>query len=273
MSETDVARALQVARQRLEMVGVPDPARDASALFVALAETTVGSGDTMPTDIAEVFEQAVQRRLRREPVSHITGKRAFWMHDFIVTADVLDPRPDTETLVEQAISRPVGRVLDLGTGSGCILASILYEQPDATGIGTDVSDAALAVAERNMAVAGVAERTSLVKSDWFASVGGRFDLIVSNPPYIAADEMAGLSPEVLHEPQIALTPGGDGLDAYRTITGDALAHLSPGGRLLVEIGAGQGVAVSTLFRAAKLRNVKVFDDMNGKNRVVSGENL
>lgn len=271
MSETDVGRALHAARHRLELVGIPDPARDASALFAAVADQSLGDNDTMPADVAEAYERAVQRRIRREPVSHITGRRAFWMHDFIVTPDVLDPRPDTESLVEAAQSAPFETVLDLGTGSGCVLASLLYQMPQATGVGTDISDPALAVAARNLRVAKVEARGTLLQSDWLQSVTGIFDLIVSNPPYITDAEMADLSPEVLHEPHIALTPGGDGLDAYRIICRDAPAHLVPGGRLLVEIGAGQGEAVIGLFRASNLTNLRLLTDINGKNRVVSGE--
>ena len=271
MNETDVARAMHSARQRMELVGIPDPARDASALFLAVAEDAVGSGDTMPPDIADAYERAIRRRLRREPVSHITGRRAFWMHDFIVNADVLDPRPDTETLIETALQTKFTNVLDLGTGSGCILLSLLYEQTEAAGLGTDISDDALKVAAQNAAVVGVADRVTFLNSDWLASVEGTFDLIISNPPYIAASEMADLSPEVLHEPHLALTPGGDGLDAYRTIARDASAYLTSGGRLLVEIGATQADDVSALFHKAGLTNVAVKCDLNGKDRVVSAE--
>ena len=174
MNETDVARAMHSARQRMELVGIPDPARDASALFLAVAEDAVGSGDTMPPDIADAYERAIRRRLGREPVSHITGRRAFWMHDFIVTADVLDPRPDTETLVEAALQTKFTNVLDLGTGSGCILLSLLYEQTEAAGLGTDISDDALKVAAQNAAVVGVADRVTFLNSDWLASVEGTF---------------------------------------------------------------------------------------------------
>ena len=179
--------------------------------------------------------------------------------------------PDTETLVDVALARPVARVLDLGTGSGCILASLLHEMPDATGTGTDISGAALSVAARNLEIAGVTGRATLLRSDWFGTVTGTFDLIVSNPPYISAAEMNDLSPEVLHEPHIALTPGGDGLDAYRILARDAPSHLEVGGRLIVEIGAGQAAAVHDFFAAASLREIRVRDDINGKNRVISAE--
>lgn len=242
----------------LRAAGVPDAARDVARLRDAAA-----------TDAA--FDALIRRRAGRVPMSHITGRRAFWMHDFIVTPDVLDPRPDTETLVEAALSAPFDTVLDLGTGSGCILLSLLHERPAAGGTGTDLSDAALAVARRNADLVGVAERVTFRASDWLAGVTGTFDLIVSNPPYITGAEMAELSPEVLHEPHLALSPGGDGLDAYRILCRDAPAHLTPGGRLMVEIGAGQGAAVTGLFQAANLVNIRILDDLNGKNRVVSGE--
>lgn len=271
MSETGVARAIADARRRFELVGIPDPARDASALFQHVADQAVGSGDTMLPEVADRYARAVARRVRREPVSHITGRRAFWMHDFEVTADVLDPRPDTETLVDAARALPFKRVLDLGTGSGCILLSLLYEQPDATGLGTDVSEAALAVARRNANRVSVAPRSEFQVSDWLAQVQGSFDLIVSNPPYISAAEMADLSPEVLHEPHLALTPGGDGLDAYRIIARAAPAHLTPGGRLMVEIGGTQAESVSMLFAAAGLTDISVLRDLPGKERVVSAE--
>ncbi|MGB3406234.1 MAG: peptide chain release factor N(5)-glutamine methyltransferase, partial [Jannaschia sp.] len=134
-AETDVARAMAEARRKFELVGIPDPGRDASALFLSVAEEAVGSGDTMPPDVAVAYARAVARRVAREPVSHITGRRAFWMHDFEVTPDVLDPRPDTETLVEEACAVPFRQILDLGTGSGCVLLSILYERPGARGTG------------------------------------------------------------------------------------------------------------------------------------------
>ncbi|MDJ0638032.1 MAG: peptide chain release factor N(5)-glutamine methyltransferase [Paracoccaceae bacterium] len=216
------------------------------------------------------FEEAIRQRAARVPVSQILGRRAFWRHEFRVTPDVLDPRPETETLVELALQEPFRKVLDLGTGSGCIVISLLAERPEARGIGTDVSERAVLVAGENAMAAGVADRLVLPLSDWFEDVGGRFDLIVSNPPYIAADEMAGLEPEVRdHEPRAALTDEGDGLSAYRIIAAKAGDHLTPGGRVLVEIGASQGQAVSELFRAAGLEDVRVHPDLDGRDRVVS----
>lgn len=256
---------------RLRAAGVPDPERDARRLFdwafEGVAEEEIGDAQGNWA----LFDDAIDRRARRVPVAHIVGRRAFWKHAFEVTPDVLDPRPETETLVEAALAAPFGRVLDLGTGSGCILLSLLAERPAATGLGTDVSEAALAVAMRNARRVGVADRAAFRRADWLEGIAGPFDLIVSNPPYIAEAEMADLSPEVLREPRLALTPGGDGLDAYRAIARAAPARLVPGGRLLVEVGATQAAAVRGLFGAAELVETTTFRDLDGRERVVSGK--
>ena len=216
--------------------GVPDPQREARILWRAAA------------DEAAYFENIAERAKRR-PMSHILGYRDFYKHRFIVTPDVLDPRPDTETLIEAALQVPFARVLDLGTGSGCILLSLLAERGDAKGIGTDVSGPALAVARRNAEALELHTRADLLISNWYAAVDGQFDLIVSNPPYVAFDEMDDLQPEVrLFEPFSALTDGADGLSAYRVIIAGAPAHLRDGGSLIVEIGPTQGQAVQQMIR-------------------------
>lgn len=263
------------ATARLRAAGVADPAGDYRRLFVWAYEKGAAGGsqsaDAPNSMTVSVLKDAVGKRCQRVPVSRITGTRAFWKGEFLVTDAVLDPRPETETLVELALHEPFGKVLDLGTGSGCILVSLLSERPEARGVGTDISDAALLVAGENAARAGVADRIVLPVSDWFADTGGRYDLIVSNPPYIAAEEMAALEPEVRdHEPQKALTDGADGLTAYRIIAGSVLDHLRPGGRILVEIGPTQGEAVMRLFRTAGLEDVAVHPDLDGRDRVVSG---
>lgn len=224
-----------------------------------------------PADVSR-FEYFIRRRMMREPVARILGRRLFWGRSFEVTADVLDPRPETETLVSLALGRAATQVLDLGTGSGCILASLLAEWPGATGTGTDISGAALSVARRNADRHGLGARADFLLSDWFSAVEGRFDLILSNPPYIAATEMPALAPEVHdHDPQIALTPGGDGLSPYRAIAAGAGAHLVDGGRLMVEIGPTQGAEVASFLSAAGFAAVAVHPDMDGRDRVVTAE--
>ncbi|MCC6520333.1 MAG: peptide chain release factor N(5)-glutamine methyltransferase, partial [Tabrizicola sp.] len=213
---------------------------------------------------------ALVARIARQPVAQITGRRLFWGLSFRVTRDVLDPRPETETLVAEALKVPFLKVLDLGTGTGCILLSCLKGMPMARGLGTDISDAALQVAVGNTRDLGLEARARFRKSDWFGQVTGAFDLIVSNPPYIAAEEMPALAPEVRDwEPHLALTPGGDGLDAYRTIARGAGARLLPGGRLLVEIGPTQGQAVAALFEAEGFAAIRILPDMDGRDRVVA----
>ncbi len=247
---------LQEAAEHLRAAGIdPGEARKLSRL----AEET-----------ASDFADLVRRRAAHEPFSHIAGYRDFWKHRFKVNRHVLDPRPETETLVELALSEPFDKVLDLGTGSGCIVISLLAERPTAKGVGTDISEQGILVAGDNAAAVGVADRLVLPLSDWFEDVGGQYDLIVSNPPYIAAEEMAGLSPDVReYEPHAALTDGADGLTAYRKIAAGAPNHLRPGGRLLVEIGPTQGEAVCEIFRSAGLADARVHPDLDGRDRVVT----
>ena len=270
MSTTRAALAQAVAD--LRAAGVDDPARDARWLLAhVLGLSPDRLSIDMPDDLgtaAAPFAQAIARRAAREPVSHITGRRFFWGQMFRVSADVLDPRPETEELVAEGLRAPFARVLDLGTGSGCVLLSLLAEREGATGLGVDLSPAALAVARQNRAELELEGRAELTASDWFAAVEGQFDLIVSNPPYITEAEMAELSPEVRREPTMALTPGGDGLAAYRAIAQGALAHLSPGGRLAVEIGWRQGPDVVGIFRQAGLEDVSIRTDLDGRDRVV-----
>jgi release factor glutamine methyltransferase len=267
--------ALRLAVPRLAAAGVEDAARDARvllahALGVAADRMTLHLPDEMTEPQTQAYEEALQAREARQPVAQITGRRLFWGQWFRVTRDTLDPRPDTETLVAEALTQPFLKVLDLGTGTGCILLSCLKGMPMARGVGVDVSEVALAVAAENSWDLGLQARAKFVQSNWFDKVSGAFDLIVSNPPYIAADEMPALAPEVRDwEPHLALTPGGDGLGAYRAIARGALARLMPGGRLLVEIGPTQGAAVSALFAAAGMDGIRVLPDMDGRDRVVS----
>ena len=271
-----VAEAIRAGVHQLSDAGIASPARDARWLMAASLDIprdrlTLHLNDTVSAEAASKYAAHLRNRANRMPVSRIVGKREFWGRAFEVTPATLDPRPETETLVELALSEPFSRVLDLGTGTGCILISLLAERPEATGVGTDISEEAVLVAGENAERHGVADRLILPLSDWYTDIGGRFDLIVSNPPYIALEEMDGLSPEVRdHDPRSALTDEGDGLTAYRRIAEDALNHLAPGGRLLVEIGPTQAVAVSEILWQAGLESVKVSPDLDGRDRVVSG---
>ncbi|WP_170402643.1 peptide chain release factor N(5)-glutamine methyltransferase [Ruegeria arenilitoris] len=268
------AQAMVAATARLRAAGVDDPARDARVLLahaarIEASRVTLIAPEELSPEIAERYELLVSLRAIRVPVSHLLGEREFYGRRFRVSRDVLDPRPETEALIEAALSQPFDRVLDLGVGSGCILITLLAERTSATGLGVDLSEAACLQASANAVAHGVQDRAEIQRSDWFENIGGHFDLIVSNPPYIALDEMDGLSPEVReHEPRLALTDEADGLDAYRRIAAGAPDHLVPGGRLLVEIGPTQAQAVSALFDAAGLADIRVVPDLDGRDRVV-----
>ena len=269
------AEALAAASARLRAAGVDDPARDARLLLAHAASidasrvTLIAPEDIAP-EVEERFDRLVSLRAIRVPVSQLIGQRAFYGRDFKVSRDVLDPRPETETLIGLALGEPFARVLDLGTGSGCILVSLLAERPGATGLGVDLSPAACALAAENAARHGIGGRARFAVSNWFDGIDGRFDLVVANPPYIALSEMAGLADEVRrHEPELALTDGGDGLGAYRAIAGGLAGHLAPGGRVLLEIGPTQGAAVSALLVAAGLGSIRLHPDLDGRDRVVA----
>ena len=271
-----VAEAIKSGTERLSEAGIASPARDvrwlmAASLGIPKDRLTLRLGEPLSGVAASKFAEYLRSRADRMPVSRIIGEREFWGRTFEVTPATLDPRPETETLVELALSEPFSRVLDLGTGTGCILISLLAERPEATGVGTDISEEAVLVAGANAERHGVADRLILPLSDWYTDIGGRFELIVSNPPYIALDEMSGLAPEVRdHDPRIAFTDEDDGLTAYRRIAEKALDHLTPGGRLLAEIGPTQAVAVTGLFRQAGFDSVDVSPDLDGRDRVVTG---
>ncbi len=275
---TTAAQAMVAATARLRAAGVDDPARDARVLLahaarIEAARVTLIAPEELSHEVAERYDQLISLRAIRVPVSHLIGERDFYGRRFKVSADVLDPRPETETLIEAALSEPFERVLDLGVGSGCILVTLLAEQQGALGLGVDLSEAACLQASANAVLHRVEARADIRQSDWFSAVKGQFDLIVSNPPYIALNEMDDLSEEVReHEPQMALTDGADGLSAYRLICAGLGRHLAQGGRVLVEIGPTQGAAVAEMMRAAGLVKVTVLPDLDGRDRVVLGRN-
>ena len=278
---SSLRQLLAVAAARLGAAGLPDPGREARLLVAHAAgieaeRLTLELGQPPETGTEERLAPLLAARIAGQPMAQILGWRDFWAHRFIVTPDVLDPRPETETLIAAALEAPFARLLDLGTGSGAILLSLLAARPAATGLGTDLSEAALDVARRNAAALGLTGRTSFLQADWFNGVTGRFDLIVSNPPYIAGSEMAGLDPTVRDwEPRLALTPdpdaSGDGLAAYRAIAAGVLACIAPGGRVMLEIGPSQGAAVAGILADAGLASVSIRADLDGRDRVVTAE--
>ena len=265
------------ATARLRAAGIPDPARDARLLLahaasVDAARITLIAPEDIAPDIEERFDRLIALRAVRVPVSQLIGERAFYGRGFKISREVLDPRPETETLIEAALARPFERVLDLGIGSGCILVTLLAERGSATGVGVDISEAACLQASANAVQLGVADRAHIAMSNWFEAVEGRFDLIVANPPYLAAHEMAGVQPELQdHEPHIALTDGADGLSAYRVIASSAQGYLTAEGRVLVEIGATQGPDVTRIFQQNGWAEVSILQDLDRRDRVISAE--
>ena len=283
------------ATRRLAPVAGDCAPIDAEILFLAATgwdkARLVGEGRLVPDPQAAVrFAAFVARRQTGEPVAYIVGTQQFWGLEFHVTPATLIPRPDSETLVEAALAHlPNDRTLhiaDLGTGTGCILLSVLHERPRASGIGVDVSQQALAVAAANAARLGLAGRARFLHSDWYAALPVRetnraaddekrpedaegFDAILSNPPYIPTNDIAALMPDVRdYEPRPALDGGADGLDAYRIIAEGAAARLRAGGLLAVEVGIGQAADVAALFKAAGLCHGSVRRDLAGMERVV-----
>ena len=256
----------------LAEAGIDQSRRDAQILLADVCGCET-SGlmllDDVSTEQAARFHQMIEARAAFQPISQIIGYREFWGRRFRVTPDVLDPRPETETLIEQALKVGGQRILDLGTGSGAIALTLACELPSAEVTATDISDVALEIARENAVQLG-AERVNFLRTDWWDGLSGAFDLIVSNPPYITASEMEILSPDVKNwEPHLALTPGGDGLNSYRQIAAQLSNYLAPGGTALFEIGHEQGAAVSEIFLDAGCSSVQIFSDLGGRDRVVA----
>lgn len=275
---TTAAVAMATATAKLRAAGVPDPARDARILLahaasVDAARVTLIAPEEIAPEISERYEHLISLRAVRVPVSHLVGERAFYGRGFKISREVLDPRPETESLIEAALAQPFERVLDLGTGSGCILVTLLAERESTTGVAVDLSEGACLQASANAVLHGVQARTQVLQSDWFDAVEGRFDLIVSNPPYLAQAEMADIAPELaLHEPAMALTDGADGLSVYRLIAGRAQEYLSAQGLVMAEIGWKQGPEVHAIFKAAGWADVAILPDLDGRDRVICAQN-
>jgi release factor glutamine methyltransferase len=273
---TRVATVLAALRERLG-VASSSPALDAEVLVAHVLGTRRAALAADPARLlapqeALALESLARRRLAGEPVAYLTGRREFWSLELEVTPDVLVPRPETEFVVERALAAIASRerpaVLDLGTGSGAIAAAIAHERPDAQVTATDASAAALAVASRNAARLGL-RNLRLLEGSWFGPLGGsRFDAIASNPPYVATGDPALAA--LAHEPREALAAGPDGLDALTAICAGALAHLAPGGILVLEHGARQAAAVRGLLAAAGFAGIATRSDLAGLERVTDG---
>ncbi|MBC7905973.1 MAG: peptide chain release factor N(5)-glutamine methyltransferase [Rhodospirillaceae bacterium] len=271
--------AARIIAERLRGVGIDSHRLDARLLVAEVLGVEANTVFTRP-DMALTPDQAARletlsnRRLAREPMSHILGRRGFWTLNLRVTADTLDPRGDTETLIEAVLSRIADRhaplrVVDFGTGTGAILLSLLSELPNATGVGVDKSPAALAVACENAESNGLGARTEFLLSDWGRDLDERFNVIVSNPPYIPDQDIDGLEPEVAaFEPRLALAGGPDGLDCYRVLIPHMARLLAPGGIAAVEVGMGQADPVASLFTDAGLVVGAVASDLAGIERCV-----
>lgn len=259
----------------LGAAGIENPWREARLLLAhatGVSETTLIGYPERPVEAAESFCALVTRRTLHEPMSHLLGRREFWSLEFEVTADTLDPRPDSETIVEAALdaigesTKPV-RILDLGTGTACLLAALLHELPAAWGVGVDRSAATAAVARRNLQRLGLAQRGQIVVADWAAPLDGRFDLIVSNPPYIPSGDIPSLQPEVAQfDPVMALDGGADGLDPYRRLFPEVPRTLAPDGVVLLEFGVGQRDALTALAAANGLAVQSTRADLAGRPR-------
>jgi release factor glutamine methyltransferase len=270
------------AAQSLRQAGVETPELDARLLLCHAAglshEAYIGNAcQALRPEAGAALDAAIARRLKREPVSRIVGIREFYGRAFLVDRHTLDPRPDTETLTEAALAHvdraglrhaPL-KVLDLGTGTGCILITLLVELPEAEGVGIDLSPEALALAAANAERLGVASRAGFVLSDWLDAVRGRFDLVLANPPYLAESELGTLAGEVLlYDPMLALYGGEDGLDAYRRIAAGADRVLTEAGRLLLEIGPFQVDPVTEILQEAGLETDAIKHDLARRPRVV-----
>jgi len=277
----NLVQAWTHAKKTLEGAGLAGPVIDARLLVEAAADATRTDIVTDPYRPLSPQQEAtlqdyLTRRMKREPVSHILGRKGFWKIMLNVNRDVLTPRPDTKTVVDVVLKQTPEHgafsILDLGVGSGAILLAILAERPAAKGLGVDVSEEALAVARDNAAHLGLAGRVALLRGDWTEGLAdASFDVVVSNPPYIASDVLETLEPEVRDwEPRLALEGGADGLDAYRRLAPEILRVLKPGGIFAVEIGYDQKDAVEALFREAGAGDVRTIRDLADRDRVVAG---
>jgi release factor glutamine methyltransferase len=265
-----------LGRERLKEVGISGSARESKKILAFVTNNEYSDLNwinefKISQDLSHKFNTLIERRVSGEPISKIIGKKLFFNSEFFVNENVLDPRPETEAVVLVALEENFSTLLDLGTGTGCILISLLKERPNSVGVSVDISKECLTVAKINAKTNGVLERVKFFQSDWFSNVSSKFDLIVSNPPYIGLSELDGLSREVTNfDPKVALFGGGDGLKCYKAIFKDVVNFLNPGGRFITEVGYAQSSIVKKLFFNSGLTDIKVTKDLDHINRVVSG---
>jgi release factor glutamine methyltransferase len=275
-----VRLVLAQAKERLQDVGVETAVLDSRVLLARAmnCEQTwfyTNPDAEVPDDDLFRFTEMLGHREQRIPVFHILGEREFWSRSFHVSSDVLTPRPDSETLIKAVLDhvsdqKNTLRVLDLGTGSGCLLLTLLAELPDATGTGVDVSEAALCVAKRNAEQLGSEDRVSWVRGEWEVDLDGAFDIVISNPPYIESRDLADLEPEVVtYEPRLALDGGADGLDAYRRILARVKDVMTDEAAVFFEIGCGQAETVAQIAYDEGLEQHVIRHDLSGAARVLS----
>ena len=271
---TTLAHILQNATRQLRDADVSEPIRDARILLAHAAQIDykdlpLVSHDDLSLKTLQCYHDLIKRRSKRIPVSYLVGNREFYGRSFKINSSVFDPRPETEILVSTALTNSFQRVLDLGIGSGNIIVTLLAEQPLAFGIGVDICKNACCQAKLNAVSHQVEQRIDIQQSDWLNNVNGQFDLIVSNPPYIAKDEMSSLSEEVrLHEPKQALTDGKDGLSAYAAICRNVRKHLTLGGRLIFEVSPHRSVEVCKIIYEAGFDQVILRSDLEQRPRVI-----
>ena len=275
----DLADALREIGSRLAPAGIADPRREARLLLAAatgLSQAQLVAEPKRPLDEAAAgrLAELARRRESREPLSRILGRREFWSLNFALGPDTLDPRPDSETLIEAALAwlgpsrgraeGPMLKILDLGTGSGCLLLALLSELPLAQGLGIDAQPGAVAIARANAEALDLGGRARFRIGDWGHGIGEGFDVILCNPPYVPAAEIAGLEPEVARfDPWLALSGGNDGLDSYRALALQLPDLLAEDGRAFIELGFGQERAVSQLFEAGGLQVSDCRSDLAG----------
>ena len=263
-------------RERLKEVGISNAARESKKILAFVTNHEYSALNWMQEfkiskELKFKFIDLIEQRVSGAPISKIIGKRLFFNSEFFVNENVLDPRPETEVVVSVALEKNFSTVLDLGTGTGCIVISLLKERPDVIGVSVDISKECLNVAKINAETNGVLDRVKFIHSDWFSNVTSRFDLIVSNPPYIGLSELNDLSREVKNfDPKVALFGGRDGLNCYEAIFNDVSRFLNPGGRLITEVGYAQSSIVKKFFLNSGFVDIKVTKDLDLNNRVVSG---